>query len=296
MAQIIKMTPELRKKWTTEVQKELNDALSKSRYCDGKFSFTKTFGKLNKKAVVEISEEAWVKICALLSHFDKEVAWHATAFRGESDNNFVIRDVLVYPQTVTASTVEMDPDQYAAWLMKNYDDDRFSNIRCQMHSHVNMGVFASSVDVRHQEEILDQLGDDDFYIFMILNKRHDVYFRIFDMKNNVAFDTQDVTWFITDDQYKLPTFLKDADALVREHTYPVVQTALYKQDEGYPYDKGYDDTPPLPKKSGKRVNVKTKFHPVKNACDELGTVVRYDGTEFDQGDPFDYCDGPYTMY
>lgn len=288
MAQIIKMTPEYRRACIAEAQKELNEVLSKS---DGKFSFTKTFGEVNKKAVLEISEEAWTKICTLLEHFDKEVAWHATALRGANENEFVINDILVYPQTVTASTVEMDTNMYAKWLMENYGDDRFNNIRCQMHSHVNMGVFASSVDIQHQDEILAQLSDDDFYIFLILNKRHEVYVKIFDMKNNIVFETKDVTWIVTDGQYRLSSFLKEADTLVKEYVRPPVQTVLYGQYEDGPYDDEYDDTPPMPKKSKKKVGVKKKFHPAKNGGYKPDEVVLSDGTEFDRGDPFGYYDG-----
>lgn len=113
-----------------------------------------------QKATVFFTPDAWAKMVTLLREFDKEVAWHGVARRGENEeaNEYIISDILVYPQTVSGASVEMDTEEYAKWIMDNAEDDRFNNIHMQGHSHVNMAPNPSSVDLNHQEEILNMLG------------------------------------------------------------------------------------------------------------------------------------------
>ena len=244
MAKIIKMTPELREECRIAFQAEFEKALAATKFADGKLSFTKSFGTVDRKAKIYISEIAWMKLTTLLREFSKEVAWHATAYRipGDKDEYF-IKDVLVYPQTVTPATVDMDEEQYAKWLMDGImaEDERFDNIRCQMHSHVNMGVFASGTDEQHQQEILSQLRDNDFYIFMIWNKSLSVYMRIFDMEKNILFEKEDIEWCVTDDTIGLAKFLEEAKGLVKEKAY----TPSYGGNYGGSYGahQGYGRSP-----------------------------------------------------
>jgi hypothetical protein len=79
-----------------------------------------------------------------------------------------------------------------------------------------MGVFASPTDVQHQEEILEQLGEEDFYIFMIWNKSLKVYMRIFDMQKNILFESDDCEWAVLDDTIGLSKFIEDAKKIVVE--------------------------------------------------------------------------------
>lgn len=317
MAKIIKMTPELKEECRKAFQEEFERALTTAKLTDGKLNFTKTFGTVNRKASVYFTEIAWMKMTSLLREFSKEVAWHATAYRIPGDgDDYLIKDILVYPQTVSAATVEMDTEKYAKWLMENYEDSRFDNIRSQMHSHVNMGVTPSSVDLTHQEEILAQLGDDDFYIFMIWNKSLNVNIRIFDMQKNVLFETSDVTWGVVEGEIGLQKFIDEAKKMVEDRVYtpPAYANQGYGRSPYYnpqyygPYDpvghqSGHPATggnlPPAGnnggngKKDKKKDKKKTKFAAGANACEER--VVRQDGSKFDMSDPFGYCDGPFQI-
>lgn len=243
MAKPIKMTPEIREECRIAFQAELEKALAATKFADGKLSFTKSFGNINRKARIYISEIAWMKITTLLREFGKEVAWHATAYRIPDGDEYFIKDVLVYPQTVTAATVDMDEEQYAKWLMDGVmaEDERFDHIRCQMHSHVNMGVFASGTDEQHQQEILGQLRDNDFYIFMIWNKRLDSYMRIFDMEKNILFEKEDIEWCVLDEAIGLAKFLEDAKKLVKEKTYTPTYAGGHGGNHGA--NQGYGRSP-----------------------------------------------------
>ncbi len=331
MAKYIKMTPELKEECRTTFMAEFEKALSTNKFSDGKLSFTKSFGTVNRKAHIYFTEIAWLKTTALLREFSKEVAWHATAYRIPGDKDeYLIKDVLVYPQTVTAATVDMDVEEYAKWLQEGImaDDERFDHIRCQMHSHVNMGVFASGTDTQHQEEILEQLGDDDFYIFMIWDKSLNVYMRIFDMQKNLLFETSDCEWAVLDDTIGLSKFISDAKKIVKEQKYTPNYGGNYSGNYGgYSDNQGYGRSPiytpqnyngpydPVKQtgsagntgkgghgngkkdngKSSKKNKKKTKFAPSKNACDEQMTIIDEHGEPFDMSDPFGVLDGRFQI-
>lgn len=219
MSKIIKITPDC----IDDIRKEFEAALSKIRAADGKINFTKTFSYINRKATVYFSEVAWLKMQSLIREFDKEVAWHGIAYRGEdiSKDDYYITDILVYPQEVTGATVNTDQEQYEMWLMR-HDDDVFNNIRMQGHSHVNMGTTPSSVDTTHQEKILDQLEDDMFYIFMIWNKKGESTIKIYDLAKNILFDGNDVTVEVSEDHIGLDKFIKEAKNMVKNKTYSYI--------------------------------------------------------------------------
>lgn len=160
---------------------------------------------------------AWEKMQLLVKEFDKEVAWHGIAERCEEKDTYLISDILVYPQEVTGSTVTTDQSKYENWLM-SHDDEVFNNIRMQGHSHVNMAVSPSSVDLSLYERILDQLSSDMFYIFMIWNKRGEKTVKIYDLRENILFETADVTVTIKGME-DMTEFLEEAKELVVTKTY-----------------------------------------------------------------------------
>ena len=218
MSKPIKITEQ----FLNECRADFEKALQLTKLADGKISFTKTFTAGNEKAVVLFTPIAWAKMVMLIKEFDKEVAWHGVAFRSDNTeaNEYIIKDILVYPQEVTQTTVEMDTEKYSQWLIDNIEDERFNNIRMQGHSHVNMGVTPSSVDLNHQEEILNMLGDDDFYIFMIWNKSFASFAKIYDMRKNLLFENGDISTEVIGENEDLGEFIKSAKGMVEtKYTY-----------------------------------------------------------------------------
>ena len=218
MAKIIKLTPE----YLEEVRADFELALQGMKLADGKINFTKTFGTINRKATVFFTEMAWQKMQALVREFDKEVAWHGVARRGEDPekDEYIISDILVYPQEVTGATVTTDQVKYQMWLYDDENDAVFNDIRMQGHSHVNMSTTPSGVDTSLYERILDQMDDSTFYIFLIYNKRGEYTYKIYDMAKNVLFETADVTVQILGNGFDMQAFLKDAKSkVVNKPTY-----------------------------------------------------------------------------
>lgn len=228
MSKYIRVTDE----YIEQCKSELEHSLRNTRFSDGKISFMKTFDCPKRNATVFFTAEAWAKMVMLLMSFNKEVAWHGVAERiGDEDyDNYLISDILVYPQEVTGSTVDMDVEKYATWLQDHEDDDRFYNIRMQGHSHVNMAVSPSGTDIEHQEAILDQLLANSFYIFMIYNKRFEKNVKIYDMKKNVLFENSDVEVKILDSTDSFDAFIKEAKEMVKERVYT---TPTYQGGRGY---------------------------------------------------------------
>lgn len=305
MSKNIKITDES----LNEVRKAFEEALSTGKFSDGKITFTKTLGIVNRKATVFFTELAWLKMQTLIREFDKEVAWHGIAKRGEdaSKDEYYITDILVYPQEVTGATVSTDQEKYQMWLM-NHDDEVFNNIRMQGHSHVNMGVTPSSVDTSLYDRILEQLDDDMFYIFMIWNKRKEKTIKIYDLAKNILFDTSDVTVEVLDDGTGIEKFLKDAKDAVKDK--PTTPTTTYqspyrgsygyggyyggygssyggsaKEEESKKTEPPKDTASSQKKRKGKR---KGKKHGgVNNVCDESKQVTLWDGyDDDDMDDPF----------
>ena len=178
-----------------------------------KFSYSKNFSKTAKDAVeVNFTLEAYHEMCALIDHFSTEVAWHGLVNRIDK-THFQITKILVYPQKVTAATVNTDHEKYTPWLYA-LDDDEFNTLRFQGHSHVNMGTSPSSVDMKNQWDLIDTLSSEDYYIFMIWNKRREYNVRVVDMADNIIYSGDDVK--VTIGEIDTKGFLEQAEALIEK--------------------------------------------------------------------------------
>lgn len=311
MSKMIKLTPEC----LAEICKDFETNLQGAKIADGKISYTKTFGYINRKAKVFFTETAWQKMQTLIREFSTEVAWHGVAYRGddESKDEYYITDILVYPQEVTGGTVNTDQEKYEMWLMM-HEDDVFNNIRMQGHSHVNMGTSPSSVDTAHQEKILAQLEDDMFYIFMIWNKRGEKTIKIYDLAKNILFDGTDVSVEVQDDGTGMSAFLAEAKKMVADKK-PAVQTTTNGYRGGYGgyyggYSGNYGNTGNAGKKDDKKPEEKKQTPPANsggsgkkrkgkrkggsnpnNACSQ-SQLTLFNGTGCD----YDDMDDPYGAF
>lgn len=213
MSKYIKLSKE---HWE-EIVKDFCDTVQNAKLSDGKINYTKTIGTVDRKAKILFTELAWTKMQTLVREFDKEVAWHGIAKRyGELDKDeYIVEDILVYPQEVTGSTVNTDQIKYQTWLYEQ-EDEVFSNIRFQGHSHVDMGTSPSGVDLTHQGEILGMLDDDMFYIFVIWNKRNERTCKIYDLQKNILFESADITVEVLEEENGIEKFIKEAKEMVQD--------------------------------------------------------------------------------
>lgn len=170
-----------------------------------KLAKTKAKDKIN----INFTADAWAKQSRLIDDFTSEVAWHGL-MRQLSPTEYEIYDILVYPQQVTGVTVETDQDKYNDWLVSQ-PDEIFNNIRYQAHSHVNMSTSPSGVDDENESKIVNKLKGNDFYLFMIWNKRGEFTARLYDYAANKIYDKDDISVTYTD---TLSDFAATAQSLV----------------------------------------------------------------------------------
>lgn len=234
----IKLTDALIEEMKSEIMKKIDEefaadklkadaakSLCRVKMSDGSFSFKRDFKyeknfkyeKSDRRAKLVISPMAYAKMLTIIMSQGKEVAWHGTTERINS-REFRINDILVYPQEVTASTVDTDEEEYAKWMI-SLDEETFNNMHFQGHSHVEMGVFASGTDMGHREKITAQLGDDDYYIFMIWNKKLQWSGAIYDMPSNTLYETDDIDVEISLGDMTASDLIKELDEKVAEYKY-----------------------------------------------------------------------------
>jgi len=223
------MTDEMK----TQAQEEFIDMLNDMKMSDGKLSYSKSFKYEDSKAVVWIAPKAYKKTLALVTEFSDEVAWHGTVTRS-GENEFVIEDIIVYPQEVTGSTVNTDQEAYTKWLYA-MDDKTFNKLRMQGHSHVNMSVSPSGVDDRHRQQILEQLDGGMFYVFMIWNKSLSVHTLIYDMEKNILYEDKDVDVKLLGGE-GMDKFLENAREKVQKKTFGKKTKAEAKKGSAEDFD------------------------------------------------------------
>lgn len=211
MAKPIVLTNELIDRTIQDFKK----MLSYMRMARGSISYTKSFTYDEpEKAKLVFTPTAYAKMLALVMNYDTEVAWHGVGDK-IGKRTYQITDILVYPQTVSGGTVEMDPVGYSKWLVDNGKDDRFDHIVMQGHSHVNFPTNPSSVDLEHQERILSQLKGDMFYIFIICNKKLENTITIYDLSENIVYENSDVALEIQGVDFDAKTFLTETHGVVK---------------------------------------------------------------------------------
>lgn len=201
----IKLTEQLEQQLLTDFMNKIKG----NRFSEEKLSFTfdlKQDVKPEDKVNLIIEANAWIKMWGLVSSESGEIGWHMICER-VNDKTIVIKDVLLYPQYVTGVTVTTDDVGYGDWLHKELDMEEINNLRGHGHSHVNMGTSPSGVDRTWYNEILQSLAEDDYYVFMILNKKDDMFLEIYDLKTNTIYDKKDVNVHILTNNTYLNTWL-----------------------------------------------------------------------------------------
>lgn len=151
-------------------------------------SATRTVTPLKKETpaspIVYYSLTAWQKLWILVSECNQEIGWLGTVTK-RPDGNFIIEDIYIPKQVVSAATTEIEPEAVAE-LALELDTSGIdpSTLRYWGHSHVNMDVSPSLTDELQIEEYLDSA---DWFIRGIYNKLGKSKVDIYDTKANLIF-------------------------------------------------------------------------------------------------------------
>ena len=276
------------------MHQEALDYLKGTRLLAGKFDA----GFLNRMPLpsgvpqrikVIVSPIAWVKMQLLIQGFSTEVGWQGTCVRDpEEETTFRLEDVMVYPQKVTGANITTDETKHGEWL-DQFPTETFRKIRFHGHSHVDMGVFSSSTDDDLQFDKIKMLQPGDFYLFFIMNKKGDLFIRLYDNKFGVMYETADVD-VVIGDGFQPGEFMKSAREMVTQ-AYATYKTPTYG---GGQYPKTGSYTPPAP--AAKTGSQPSKEKWSKELYDESPYEDRYDADDdpsgyYDQGGRWVSCAG-----
>ena len=191
-----------------------------------------------QKPVLNISAESYLKMLELINQSSVECSWHGLVRRG--GNEYFIYDILVFPQINSATSTTTDEKEFAEWQTKLIMNPEFpiEDLRMHGHSHVLMNVFSSGVDDQYQKDLITKVEDDDYYIFLIMNKKMEMCAFIYDFTQQVMFETSDIEIKINYGNTDIKQWAKDQlkENATTERVFPK-HRAYYQEDveEVYSY-------------------------------------------------------------
>ena len=218
------------------------------------------------KVKVTFSEKAWIKMQLLVHRYSIEVEWHGLV-RRESENSFLVYDILIFPHEITATSCISEQKEYQDWLDGLSPEER-KDLRFHGHSHVKMAVNPSGTDTKYRADILSVLGNpvpaiDKFYLFAIFNKDGDISGEVYDLTNNIAYSTPDIDFVYLKEAGGYAEFLDNALETVKEKKYsytPLSTANLPYYDGGGTYGgyKAPTTTTTSEKNKGNKKSKKSK--------------------------------------
>jgi len=143
-----------------------------------------------EKVNIIFTQDAYLKMQALVEFFDTEVGWYGLVDKID-DKNYKVYDVKVCKQYVDGAKVDTEDDDTLEFF-ESLTDDEAEHLHFQAHSHVNMSTSASAVDTQNQYDVIKNIGMKGFYIFQIWNKKNEISTYLYDLDNNIFYDTKDV--------------------------------------------------------------------------------------------------------
>ena len=218
----ISFNEEVQRKILEDFQKFLTTTRFGKNKINYSYTIENTIDKTIKKPELYFTADAYLKMITLVDSTMDEIGWHGVVER--DGHRFKVTDILIYPQIVTDSNIRTDQEAYNTWLMSQ-PDEIFNNIRYQGHSHVNFNItpsdFGPGSDIHLYESILQTLRDTDYYIFMIINKRREVFVMIYDMAQNIVFEKDDITIHVilNDGQFLSDWHRTETEKHVSKQTY-----------------------------------------------------------------------------
>lgn len=188
MAKRLKLTSKQKKQMLNMYKEQLDSMTLLDATSTSKESFT---FNAKKKPVIKFSEKAKLIIKELVQQCAKEIAWNGLVNYDAATNTYEVYDILIFPQIVTGTSVNVDETKYAMWLA-SLTNEQLEHMRFHGHSHVNMSVHPSGIDTGYQKEMLT-MQIKDYYIFMIFNKSGNMYACIYDVEHNAFYEGDDIT-------------------------------------------------------------------------------------------------------
>lgn len=207
-------------KITKEIHDELMakfaEYLNTTALTTSSFSFSHSVKdvKSKDKVFVTFTMKAYIKMRDLVDRYASEVGWFGFIDK-ISDLEYEITDICVYPQLVTGATVKETNE--------SWDDDmpieQIKRRHFHGHSHVNMQPNPSGTDIKHRDDQVALVKSDSFYFFMITNKSCAWTATLFDLANNMVYNTDDILIDVNlGDGEMLSDFVDETSKLIKTQT------------------------------------------------------------------------------
>jgi hypothetical protein len=174
-----------------------------------------------------------VKQCHLVAKCSKEVGWFALVDYDPVDETFVIDEIVIPEQIVTATETNIGKEDLANAAMKLIEAGKdTSRMYAWFHSHVNMGVGPSGQDEYQVEDFLEDLADQPTvpaFIRGIQNKRGELKLDVYYVQHGIAFQNVDHYVLYDDD----PQWTKDIDDIIKDNVKEQVYQSYVYPGVGY---------------------------------------------------------------
>ena len=217
----IKLSEEAEFALLTQFVKKFRKELSDFNFNinDTKFSMTMTLSQVAKeKVTILFTKEAYLKMHALVNFYDTEVGWYGLVEK-ITDKLYRVYDVKVCKQYVNGAKVDTE-DEDTLEFFNSLTDEEADHMHFQGHSHVKMSTGASAIDLQNQADVIHNMGKTGFYIFQIWNKSNEISTYLYDLDNNMFYDSKDVIIDIEDGENTISSFVDSTLDLVIEKKYP----------------------------------------------------------------------------
>ncbi len=182
---------------------------------------------------IYITADAYIKMITLIQEYDTEVAAHFLV--RNIDRQYIIRDVLIFPQTVTGITADGVDIDYQTWL-HNIPEEQFKELRGHVHSHVEMDVTPSGVDEHYYTGLMSQVPD--YYLTMVINKKQDYHIRLYDVTNNILYTELTFKILLSDDKTVSDWLADYKELIVKPTPKPTIHHARVAA-QSYAYGNTY---------------------------------------------------------
>lgn len=196
------------------------------------------------KPTIKINVDTYTRMYELVKQSSIELQWHLLVKRDLETQTYTVYDLLLFPQTNTGTSTTSDQNEFAKWITKLMMDPEFpfEDLRGHGHSHVNMNVYSSGIDDAYQRDLITKVEDGDFYIFLVLNKKMEMYALVYDFHQQMIFDNDDITIEIIDkEEENIKEWCKEQiEKYCKQNARPAKVTYTYSPTtQSYP---GEDDT------------------------------------------------------
>ena len=184
-----------------------------------------------EKVKIMFTQDAYIKMKSLVDFYDTEVSWYGLVEKLEN-KLFRVYDVKICKQYVNGGKVDTE-DEDTLEFFNSLTDDEAEHMHYQAHSHVKMSTSASCIDLQNQADVVHNIGKEGFYIFQIWNKSNEISTYLYDLDENMFYDSKDVEIDIEGAGETINEFLMSTVDLVIEKKYTYTPTNK-KNESMYP--------------------------------------------------------------